>query len=123
MLFSTKIAQPFTGTAISYQTTRVRDRDQSDWLNMVHLFKYVRGSKYLTLILSADKSGMLKWYIDGLYMVYPNMRGETGGGLTMGRGLQILASRKQKVNTRSSTKSEIFGVDKLISSTLWTRNF
>ena len=90
---------------------------------MVHLFKYVRGTKYLPLILSVDKSGMLKWYIVGLHAVNPNMRGHTGGGLTMGRGLPILVSRKQKLNTRSSTKSEIVGVDQLMPSVLWNRIF
>ena len=39
------------------------------------------------------------------------MRGHTGGGLTMGRGLPITASTKQKLYTRSSTKSELVGVD------------
>ena len=110
MLFSTKIARPDTGIYISYLKTRVRDPDQSDWLKMVHIFKYVRGTKYLPLILSADKSGMLKWYIDGSNAVHPNMRGHTGRGLTIGQGLPISALIKQKLNTRSSTKSEIFGV-------------
>ena len=60
MLFATKIAWPDTGTAISYLTTIVRESDQSDWLDMVHIFKYVRGIKYLPLILSADKIEIIK---------------------------------------------------------------
>ena len=51
---------------------------------MVHLFKYIRGTNDLPIILSADKRGILKWYIDGSHAVYPNMRGYTGGGMTMG---------------------------------------
>ena len=90
---------------------------------MVHLFKYVRVTKYLPLILSTNKSGMLKWYIDGSYSVQPNMRGHTGGRLKMGRRLPILTSIKQKLNTRSSTKSEIIGVDQLMTSVLWTKYF
>ena len=64
MLFDTKRARPDTSTAISYLTTRLRDPDQSDWLKMVHLFKYVIGTKYIPPILCSDKSGMIKWYID-----------------------------------------------------------
>ena len=64
ILFAAKISGPDTGTAISYLTTRVIEPDQSDWQNMVHLFKYIRVTKYLPLILSADKSGILKWYIN-----------------------------------------------------------
>ena len=76
-------------------------------MRMVHLFKYIRGTKNLPLILSRDKNGMLKWYIDGSYDVHPNMRGPTGVGLTMGRGFPISALSKQKTNTRSFTELEI----------------
>ena len=78
MLFATKRACTDTGKAISYLKTRVRDPDKIDRLKMVHLFKYVRGTKDLPLIISAYKSGILKWYIDGSYEVHPNMRGNTG---------------------------------------------
>ena len=123
MLFSTKISRPDTGTAISYLTKRVREPDQSDWLNMVHIFKYVRGTKYQSLILSTDNSVILKWYIDGSHAVHPNMRVNTGGGLTMGRVFPISSLSKQKFNTRSSTEFEIFRIDQLIPSVLWTRIF
>ena len=105
MLFGTKIARPDNGTAISYLATRVRYPYQRNLLNMVHVFNYIRGAKYIPLILSADSSGMLKCYIDGSYALHPNMREHTGGRLAMGRGLQISASRKKKLNTRISTES------------------
>ena len=60
MLFTTKRARSDTGVAISYLTTRVREPDQSGWLKMVHLFKYIRCTNNITLILSADKNGILK---------------------------------------------------------------
>ena len=70
-------------------TTRVREPDQSDWMKMVHIFKYVRGTKDLPLTLSSDKSGMLNCYADGSHVVHPNMRVHTGGGLTTIQGLPI----------------------------------
>jgi hypothetical protein len=51
------------------------------------------------------------------------MRGHTGGGLTMGIGYPIVSSTKQKLNTRSSTESELVGVDDMMPSILWTRYF
>ena len=123
VLFATKRARPDTATSISYLTTRVREPDKQDWGKMVHLMKYIRGTKDLVLTLSADGSGILKWYVDGSFTVHPNMRGHTGGGLTMGTGYPISASTKQKLNTRSSTESELVGVDDLMPSILWTRNF
>jgi hypothetical protein len=51
------------------------------------------------------------------------MRGHTGGGLTFGLGYPISTSTKQKLNTRSSTESELVAVDDLMPSILWTRHF
>ncbi len=66
------------------------------------------------LILSANGSGVLMWYVDASFAVHPNMRSHTGGGSTMGRGFPVVSSTKQKLNTRSSTESELVDVDKMI---------
>ncbi len=77
----------------------------------------------MPLILGSDLSGVLQWFVDASFAVHPNMRGHTGGGLTMGRGFPIITSTKQKLNTRSSTESELVGVDDMMPSILWTRQF
>ena len=77
----------------------------------------------MPLILGANGTGMLKWHVDGSYGVHPNMRGHSGGGLNIGRGFPFTASKKQKLNTRRSTKSEVVGVDDFMPGILWTRNF
>ena len=41
----------------------------------------------------------------------------------MGRGYPIAQSGKQKLNTRSSTESELVGVDNLMPEVLWSRLF
>ena len=43
--------------------------------------------------------------------------------MTLGRGAVMLLSRKQKVNTRSSTETELVGVDDAIGSVLWSLYF
>jgi hypothetical protein len=63
------------------------------------------------------------WYVDASFAVHPNMRGHTGGGLTLGRGFPITVSTKQKLNTRSSTESELVGVDDMMPIICWTRYF
>jgi hypothetical protein len=122
-LYATKRARPDTCTAVAFLTTRVREPDKDDWAKMVHMMKYLRGTKMLPLILSANGSGILKWWIDASFAVHPNMRGHTGGGLSLGRGFPIVNSTKQKLNTRSSTETEIVGVDDCMPSVLWTRYF
>jgi hypothetical protein len=122
-LYTTKRARPDTCTAIAFLTTRVRAPDKDDWAKLTHLMKYLRGTKSLPLILSANGSGIIKWYVDGSFGVHPNMRGHTGGGFSMGRGFPIVNSTKQKLNTRSSTESEIVGVDDCMPAICWTRYF
>ncbi len=63
------------------------------------------------------------WYIDALFAVHPNMCRHTGGGLTMGRGFPISVSTKQKLNARSSTESELVGVDDMMPIICWTHYF
>ena len=122
-LFVTKRARPNTGTVVSFLSTRVWGPDKDDWKKLVHLMKYLNGTRKLPLILSSKGTGILKWWVDGSFAVHPNMRGHTGVGLSMGRGFPITSSTKQKLNTRSSTESELVGVDDAMPAILWTRNF
>ena len=43
--------------------------------------------------------------------------------MTMGRGAMQVISQKQKLNTRSSTESELVGVDDAMTKILWTKLF
>ena len=43
--------------------------------------------------------------------------------MTMGKGAIQSISRKQKLNTRSSTESELVGVDDVCTMVLWTKLF
>ena len=122
-LFATKRARPDTGFLISFLTTRVRDSSKQDLKKLFQLFKYLRVTQDIPLILRADGSGILKWYVDASHRVPPNMRGHTGGGLTMGTGFPLSTSTKQKLITRSSTETEIVGFDDCMPGVLWTRLF
>jgi hypothetical protein len=122
-LYATKRARPNTCTAIAFLTMRVRAPDKDDWEKLVHLMRYVRGTCTLPLILSANGTGILKWWVDASFAVHPNLRGHSGGGLSMGRGFTIVASSKQKLNTRSSTETEIVGAGDFMPAICWTRYF
>jgi hypothetical protein len=122
-LYATKRARPDTCTAITFLMTRVQAPDKDNWTKLVHLMKYLRGTCTLPLILSANGSGILKWWVDASFAVHPNMRGHSGGGLSLGRGFPIVSSTKQKLNTRSSTETEIVGADDFMPAICWTRYF
>ena len=119
-LFVTKRSRPNTSMSIAFLTTRVREPSHDDWRKLGHLMKYLRNTVDMPLILSANKSGILEWYVDASFAVHQNMRGHTGGGLSMGRGFPIICSTKQKLNTRSSTESELVGVNDMMPMILWS---
>ena len=51
------------------------------------------------------------------------MKGHTGATLSMGSGSVYSSSAKQKLVTRSSTKSEVVGVHDIAPQIIWTANF
>jgi hypothetical protein len=75
------------------------------------------------LTLAADGTGVLSWYVDASFAVHPDMKGHSGGAMTMGTGFPLDKSTKHRLNTRSSTESEIVAVDDLIPQILWVRLF
>ena len=77
----------------------------------------------MPLILSANGSHILKWWVNASFAVHPNMHGHSGGGLSMGRGMPIVGSTKHKLNTRSSTESKIVAADNFMPAVCWTRYF
>jgi hypothetical protein len=122
-LYATKQARPNTCTAIAFLTMRVQAPNKDNWNKLTHLMKYLRGTCMLPLILSANVTGILKWWVDSAFAVHPNMRGHSGGGISLGRGFPIVSLTKQKLNTRSSTESEIVGAEDFMPLICWTRYF
>ena len=73
--------------------------------------------------MSIDKSGNIKWYIAESFAVHKDMRSRTGGFVTMGTQRAYVYSRKQKLNTKSSTEADIVGVDDVLTQVIWNRYF
>jgi hypothetical protein len=114
-LYATKRAKPDTCTAVAFLTKRVREPDKDDWTKLVHLMRYIRSTRKMPMILIANGSGIFKWRVGASFAVHPNMRGHSGGGLSLGRGFPIVSSTKQKLNTKISTETEIVGADDFMS--------
>jgi hypothetical protein len=95
------------------------------WNKLVRLMKYLNGTRDLRLTLSADKLNCIKWYVDTRFAVHPDFKSHTG--ITMkfgdGEGAPQSSSRKQKLNTKSSTESELVGADDVSVMILWTKLF
>ena len=123
LLYLSKRARPDIQTAVSFLCTRVKGPTEDDWKKLQRTIRYLQSSKWLPLTLEAGGSGDIKWWVDASYGVHSDYRGHTGGTLTLGKGHQYSSSTKQKINTRSSTESELVAVDDLMPNILWTRLF
>ena len=71
------------------------------------------------LKLKADNLQVVKWYVDASFAVHPDYRSQTGAVMTLGEDSVISMSKKQKLNTRSSTEAELVGADDAATMILW----
>jgi len=110
-------------TAVSFLCTRVQSPDFDDWKKLGRCLRYLRDSAHLKYTLSADGTWVIRWWIDASYGVHPDMKSHTGATMSMGTGCVYSMSRRQRLNTRSSTEAELVGVNDAMSMVLWCRLF
>ena len=102
--------------------SRVQRPTTQDKDKLHRVIKYVRGTRDLGIKLQAD-ADMLKAYVDASHAVHENHRSHTGAVLTLGKGPIFVKSQKQRINSRSSTESELIAVSDAITHVLWCRNW
>ena len=122
-LFLCKRARPDISPAIAYLTTRVRNPNRDDWMKLVRMMKFLKQTSEDVLTLKSDGLKRLKWHVDVSFAVHPDFCSHTGAIITMGKGATISISRKQGMNTRSSTEAEVVAADEVVGPMLWTKNF
>jgi len=124
MLYATKHARLDTCTSIAFLTTRVCEPDKDDWAKLCHLMKYVRGMHNMPLILSANGSSILKWWVDASFAVHLNMRGHSREDCHL--VVEDFPSRllpNRKLNSCSSTETEFVGADNFMLAICGTQYF
>jgi hypothetical protein len=109
--------------AISFLSSRVTEPTESDWKKLIRVLTFLKTTRDDLLTLEADDTQTLKWYVDAAFAVHADMRSHTGSTFSLGKGMIVSDSTKQKVNSRSSTEAELIGVDDRISKILWTKRF
>jgi hypothetical protein len=123
LLFMATRARRDIQTAVAFLTTRVKAPDEDDWGKLKRVLKYLNGTKFLKLTLSVGDLGMLKWYVDGSHNVHWDCKGHGGAVFKLGKGATASYSRKVKLNTRSSTETELYAADMYMPEMLWSLYF
>ena len=85
--------------------------------------KYLKSTKDIPLTLDSDNSGCIQWWVDASFAVHPDMKSHSGAMMSMGQGAAILGSKKQKLNTKSSTDLELVGVHDYMPMIIWVKYF
>ena len=86
----------------------MRDLDTDDYKNLECVMNYIQVNLGLPLILSIDKSGKIKWYVDAVFSVHKDMRSHAGGFMNMVTVGIYVQSIKQKLSTKISTEANLF---------------
>ena len=122
-LFLCKRARPDLQTAVAFLTTRVREPTEDDNKKLIRMIQFIRASKEEYLTLSAKSLHTVRWWVDASYAVHPDMKSHTGGTMSLGTGVLYGTSRKTRINTTSSTESEIVSTGEVLPQMLWTLYF
>ncbi len=75
------------------------------------------------MVLSAATILSVIAYIDASHAVHEDHKSHTGCIISLGQGPIYCKSGTQRINTKSSTESELVGLTDSASPVLWTRNF
>ena len=105
-LFVCKQARPDIQPTIALLCMRTKEPNVSDWNKLIRMMKYLNGTQDMKLTLSTENLQSIKWYVDMSFAVHPDFRSQTRGTMTFRKGAVQSLSKKQKLNTRSSTEAE-----------------
>ena len=64
----------------------------------------------MCLAINADDLNIVHWWFDASNVIHDDLKGHTGATTSIGKGYVTIISRKQNINTTSSTQSRIIGV-------------
>lgn len=121
--FLAKRARPDIQLTVAFLCTRVRASDEHDWKKLRCMLQYLRGIRELTLTLESDDSHTVKWWVDAAFSMAKDMRSQSGGVMTLGKGALYSSSLRLRINTNSSTEAELVAAHYFMPQVLWTRYF
>jgi hypothetical protein len=105
-LFLTKQARPDVSTDMAFLSARVKSSDVDKWKKLTRMIRHLHRSIEMPLILHTDSVPVPKCWVDGSHAAHPNISGHSGGCMSLGKGVPMNTSAKQKLNTQSSAETD-----------------
>ena len=122
-LWVSQRSRPDLSTAIAFLSTRQKEPTEEDWGKLKRMLNFVKGTIDDRRILGTDDLLTMETYIDASHAIHNDMRGQTGGTITFGWGILHGGSSKQKLNSKSSTETELIGMSDYVPRKLWVTYF
>jgi hypothetical protein len=123
LLFIATHARPDILLTVNFLATRAHAPTSDDMSKLNRLLKYLNGSAHLKLNIGVGDSINVTAYVDSSYGVHSDLKGHTGGALSLGHGSLHAKSSKQKLVAKSSTEAELIGIFDYSSSIICLREF
>ena len=121
LFYLAKRVRPDLLTAVAWLATRVQDSTSIDWEKLTRVLKYLKATPEECLMLGGDI--IVTAYIDTSYGVHEDSKSHTGLVIQLGSGTVYVSSRKQKINSKSSTEAELIALSDGLTQVIWVREF
>jgi Reverse transcriptase (RNA-dependent DNA polymerase) len=123
LLYVAKRGRPDILLAIAFLCTRVSCSTTEDWGKLKRLLQYLNRTIAEYATIGADSLSKIRTWVDASYGVHSDLKSHTGGTISLGRGVVMSKSSKQKLNTKSSTEAEVVGASDYLPNTIWLKYF
>ena len=123
ILWIMKRSRPYLDTAVYFLCPRVQCPTEEYWGGIRRFLNYLKATKNDKRIMGSDDLLKLETCVDASYVVHEDMRGHTGGCMSCGFGIIHGKESKQKLNTKSTTESEVVAVSEYVPYKIHMINF
>jgi hypothetical protein len=77
LLYLSQRARPDIHTAVSFLCGRLTKPDEDDYKKLARVLKYLDNTVDMPLVLAADATGKIRWWVDASYAVHADMKSHT----------------------------------------------
>ena len=95
--------------------------NHNGWHKLHWLLQYIIATRNEKLILSANDLYVIKWYMDAVFTVHPNLKIHSCGSMTYRTVIIVTVSRGGGLNNLSGKESELVGADDMSNMILWNK--
>ena len=111
--------RPDIEPTILYLNTRVSKSTENGWAKLKRALTYLKGTIDEVRIIGVKSLKSIFTWINAAFVTHEDMKGHTGGAMSMGYGIIHRRAEKKKLNTKSSTKSELIGMSEYLPYNIW----